>query len=366
MNGVQVGINNAMTSFPSNLGATTQNWLGRSQYPDPYFKGKMDEIRFWNIARSASEINQYKNFRFPADYPGLVAYYQFDEGKGTDTFDKTPTANVGKLKNGIKWEIASSPSGSYPAYKWSTNETTSLISVKAAGTYTVEVTDDNGCKATSSETVGTIQKFAAPTLSLDGPATFCFGIGVNITSSEPQNLKWYKDGVLNASLTGQTINVLDSGLYKVMIDRNGCLSEPSAEKEINIDLTCDQDGDGVIDGDEFKDGTGYNDPCDLDLTNQTVVTSEAWNQLDCDGDNAANSIELDLGSDLNNPDTDGDGVIDGTEYADATSLTDACSLDVANQTLTPSTDWQNDDCDGDGVTNQKRKRTGQMLQINAR
>jgi gliding motility-associated-like protein len=363
MNGVQVGINSAMTSFPSNLGATTQNWLGRSQYPDPYFKGKMDEVRFWNIARSASEINQYKNFRFPADYPGLVAYYQFDEGKGTDTFDKTPTANVGKLKNGTKWENASSPSGTYSAYKWSTDETTSLISVKAAGTYSVEVTDDNGCKVTSSVDLETIQKFAAPTLSLDGPATFCYGIGVNITSSESQDLKWYKDGVLNANLTGQTINVLDSGLYKVLIDRNGCLSEESAEQEINIDLTCDQDGDGVTDGDELEDSTGYLDGCDLDVSRQTLEPSGAWAALDCDEDNLSNSDEVLNGTSLTSSDTDGDGVMDGPEVADATNPLEDCSFDIASQTEEPTSIWKEKDCDGDGVTNQAEKVDGTDLLV---
>jgi len=45
------------TVLPADLGATTQNWLGRSQYEaDPYFMGMLDEFRIYNRALSASEV----------------------------------------------------------------------------------------------------------------------------------------------------------------------------------------------------------------------------------------------------------------------------------------------------------------------
>ena len=40
---------------------------------------------------------------------------------------------------------------SYKSYKWSTAATTATIDVTTAGNYTVEVTNDNDCKATSNE-----------------------------------------------------------------------------------------------------------------------------------------------------------------------------------------------------------------------
>ena len=43
--------------LPADLGVTTQNWLGRSQYEaDPYFMGLLDEFRIYDRALSASEI----------------------------------------------------------------------------------------------------------------------------------------------------------------------------------------------------------------------------------------------------------------------------------------------------------------------
>ena len=56
LNGLPVGTNNTMTLRPSSLGSTANNYLGRSQYPDPYFDGVMDEFRIYNAALSSAEI----------------------------------------------------------------------------------------------------------------------------------------------------------------------------------------------------------------------------------------------------------------------------------------------------------------------
>ncbi len=42
--------------------------------------GDIDEVRVWNVARSASDIATYKDRRVAADAPGLLRYYRFDEG----------------------------------------------------------------------------------------------------------------------------------------------------------------------------------------------------------------------------------------------------------------------------------------------
>ncbi len=56
LDGVQVG-SAATTILPKDMGNTTQNWLGKSQYAaDAYFTGSLDEFRIYNRALSASEI----------------------------------------------------------------------------------------------------------------------------------------------------------------------------------------------------------------------------------------------------------------------------------------------------------------------
>jgi hypothetical protein len=56
LNGLPVGTNSAMTLRPSSLGSTANNYIGRSQYPDPYLDGVIDEYRIYSVGLSAAEI----------------------------------------------------------------------------------------------------------------------------------------------------------------------------------------------------------------------------------------------------------------------------------------------------------------------
>ena len=61
---VLVGTNSAMTLHTSDLGATSDNWLGRSQYPgDSLFNGYLDDFRVYKRALTASEIATLYAFR---------------------------------------------------------------------------------------------------------------------------------------------------------------------------------------------------------------------------------------------------------------------------------------------------------------
>lgn len=72
---------------------------------------------------------------------------------------------------------------------------------------------------------------------------------------------------------------------------------------------------------------------------------------DCDFDGLSNSDEITIGTDPNNPDTDGDGVIDGTEVVDNTDPLDFCESIEEHATLAPSVAFSAADCDGDGLIN---------------
>ncbi|UCG56702.1 MAG: hypothetical protein JSU70_17780 [Phycisphaerales bacterium] len=59
LDGVVVATNTAVTLTPSDLGNTTNNWLGRSQYDaDAYYIGSMDDFRIYDYTLSQGEIER--------------------------------------------------------------------------------------------------------------------------------------------------------------------------------------------------------------------------------------------------------------------------------------------------------------------
>ena len=73
-----------------------------------YFDGKMDEVRFWNIARSDNEIKAYRNVSLAGDEDGLIGYWRLDEDSGTFVIDSSANGNHGNLSGGANWELGES------------------------------------------------------------------------------------------------------------------------------------------------------------------------------------------------------------------------------------------------------------------
>jgi len=66
LNGNLVGTQEGVTLSPADLGNTTNNWLGRSQFgSDPYFAGSISEFRIHNAALTAEQVAQ--SFQLGAD-----------------------------------------------------------------------------------------------------------------------------------------------------------------------------------------------------------------------------------------------------------------------------------------------------------
>jgi Concanavalin A-like lectin/glucanases superfamily/Glycosyl hydrolases family 43 len=86
VNGVPAATNPVMTLRPSDLGVTANNWIGRSQYPDPFLNATVDEFQIYDRALNATEIQQ-----LAAGEPGAgtVASYRFDEDGGADALDSS-------------------------------------------------------------------------------------------------------------------------------------------------------------------------------------------------------------------------------------------------------------------------------------
>ena len=109
-------------------------------------------------------------------------------------------------------------------YLWSTSETSSSINVSTTGSYTVQVTNANGCQSAASVPIMVTENVlpATPVITPGGPTTFCAGSSVTITSS-PEAMYLWSTGETNPG-----INVSTTGSYTVQVtDINGCQSATS-------------------------------------------------------------------------------------------------------------------------------------------
>lgn len=74
VNGVSLGVQSITSSSQTNLPL-----MMGSNGTGEYFKGTLDEIRIWNVARTPAQIQANMNSDV-AQQSGLVAYYRFDQG----------------------------------------------------------------------------------------------------------------------------------------------------------------------------------------------------------------------------------------------------------------------------------------------
>ena len=136
-----------------------------------------------------------------------------------------PTATISASNGAITFcqgnsvTLTSSPAISY---LWSTGSTLASISTAIAGNYTVEVTDNNGCKKTSSVTAVTVNALPTATITATGNTSFCQGGSVELSSSTGTSYEW-KQGTTVLSTTTKTFSSTTAGSYTVKVtDGNGC------------------------------------------------------------------------------------------------------------------------------------------------
>ncbi len=89
------------TNVEFGLGALYRGSLGATR---EFLNGKLDEVRLWDKARTQAEIQSTLNQELAGSEPGLIAYYNFNQGipggnNPTETilFDQTSNGNNGDL-----------------------------------------------------------------------------------------------------------------------------------------------------------------------------------------------------------------------------------------------------------------------------
>jgi gliding motility-associated-like protein len=117
-------------------------------------------------------------------------------------------------------EVTLSASGGV-TYLWSNGASGSSITVNTSGSYTVVLTDANGCSspASAAVVVNVTPGPPVPSITANGPLVFCQGGNVQLTSSASNSYEW------STGETGVSMIATTSGVYSVTIaDALGCES----------------------------------------------------------------------------------------------------------------------------------------------
>ncbi len=103
----------------------------------------------------------------------------------------------------------------YAKYLWSTGATTQTIVVTASGTYTVTVTNGEGCEGTSREIEVTVYPSPeVPVISRSGDV---------LTTAAAFQFQWYRDGAAIPAATNQFYVAAQTGRYQVEVTNEfGC------------------------------------------------------------------------------------------------------------------------------------------------
>ncbi|MHC1708714.1 MAG: LamG-like jellyroll fold domain-containing protein [Bacteroidales bacterium] len=82
------------------------NWydfvIGAGYNTDRWWNGLIDEFRIWNYRRSYEQINVSKDLSLTGSEPGLLAYWNFNEGSGNEVYDVTLNGHNGTF-TGASW-----------------------------------------------------------------------------------------------------------------------------------------------------------------------------------------------------------------------------------------------------------------------
>ncbi len=197
----------------------------------------------WDI--DGDGITDYtNNGNFTHTYPGPGTYMvKLKTSRGGCTDSSTQTVVVGvapaqpsitpsgslTLCDGESVTLSASPG--FPIYTWSNGATTQSINVNQAGTYTLTVTNVDGCESpANSATVVVGTTLPTPLITTTGPTSFCDGDSVELFA--PAGLPGY---LWSTGDTTQSIVVKDAGSFFVYaISTQGCQSDSAV---INVNVT---------------------------------------------------------------------------------------------------------------------------------
>jgi gliding motility-associated-like protein len=177
----------------------------------------------------------------------------------------------------------------------SANNTTGTFTNLVAGTYTIDITDANGCTIQETATVNTGPACCSTVLTVTASDVDCFGncngeLTVDTTGTNgPATIQWFDAGIAIPGATGLTLTGLCAGNYSVevtdvlcTITATGDIIEPAqlTLTPTTTDLGCNGDNSGEI----LLTAAGGTPPYQYSIDNGTTMHGAGtFNGLAADG-----------------------------------------------------------------------------------
>jgi Concanavalin A-like lectin/glucanases superfamily/Putative metal-binding motif/CARDB len=236
------------------------------------FAGRLDEVKIWNIARSQSHIQSSMNCELNGIQPGLIAYYNFNQGiaNGNNTSppintlsDASGNNNTGTLNNFSLNGSTSNWTSPSPVASGTTcyityyrdadldgfgNPLIDSISLTPPTGFVADNADCNDanpnihpgvievCDGIDNNCDGIIDNVSG-TPDVAGNTNLCVGTTLSLTASGGNTYQWTGPNGFTASsatITRNNISIADSGNYIVTIGYTGCQQTTVITKQVFV------------------------------------------------------------------------------------------------------------------------------------
>ena len=251
----------ATVSSSGSINTVHNLWIGRDEPASTTtpFKGMIHEVRYWNVARTQTQIQNSRNVFLVGNETGLTGYWRMNDGSGQIVNDFTSNNNDGMLGtgsgsdsadpvfqagclcsaaitaggavtfcNGGSVVLTANP-GPGLTYQWKLNgsniagATLQTYTASAAGNYTCVVT--GVCGGNTSNTITITIYTSAPTASITagGPTSFCSGSSVTLSANTGTGFtyQWQLNSVNIAGATNLSYTASTAGGYRCIVS-NPC------------------------------------------------------------------------------------------------------------------------------------------------
>ncbi len=183
------------------------------------------------------------------------------------TVNPLPTAEAGPPQSICNTNSATLNASGGTIYHWSTLESTQSITVSpnTTSTYTVTVTDGNGCSQTDNVI---ITVYNLPIANAGNNTSICNGLSTNLNASGGQSYSWSPaSGLSNTAIPNPVATPTSSTTYTVTVtDVNGC----SATDDVAI---------GIFPSPSVSFSANLNNGCEpltVNFTDNTTPAIQSW------------------------------------------------------------------------------------------